>query len=591
MAAAAALVGEGARRRDDVGGAPHFDSASPHLLYRPLHPRDLPDVRAAHAALFPLDYDDVFFVKATSGADRIYSYAAYEIGRGGEEEDEDDDEHGDDEDEDDEDADQAGSTAVAMSVDAGDSPASCPRRPPPARRRRPPSHNNNEKQQHHHHHHHQQRPKQPREHLVGFATARLVRLHECEPPDRRALGLAAAVHDSDLAAYVLTLGVVEGPWRRAGVAGALVRMCCAHAAAARCRVAFLHVADFNGAAVALYTGLGFSPLARLPGFYSIGTGRQPDPGVTRYDALLYALPLARADGARLAAEIEGAGCRAAGFEAPSPFCARAARAPWWWGGGGLSRPVAATAAQRQHSHPHHHPRHQHQQRGAQRRAGVRGWALSLLFPAGASNGGGGGGADPASREGDGEGQRQQQQRQQQQQQQQQQRQHQQTPGVVLRGGGQGRAEQDGGQEEQEEEEVSSAAAARPPAAARAAASWRIFPGACAPPAGVVAGVPPPLPTPRRQQPQPQQWPAGPSLVAPPVPLASRDARGGSDPAAGRPDPQGQEPQAPSVPTAPPSRRESGGEEEGERPHRQQQQQQQERGGGGVLRWLFSRGSR
>eukprot|EP00775_Hariotina_reticulata_P008011 gene8011-8209_t len=55
------------------------------LYYRPLQPDDFAAVKAAHAALFPIDYDDGFFHKATNGVDRIWSCAAFVIGSFGEE--------------------------------------------------------------------------------------------------------------------------------------------------------------------------------------------------------------------------------------------------------------------------------------------------------------------------------------------------------------------------------------------------------------------------------------------------------------------------------------------------------------------------
>jgi ribosomal protein S18 acetylase RimI-like enzyme len=294
------------------------------LSFRPLAPHDLDQLRALHAALFPIDYDEDFFVKASTGADRIYSYAAFEDAADEREEQEegggDDDDDGragrrrpsDDDDGDDDDDDDDGGRPVTST--------------------------------------------RKKQRLVGVVTARLVRLHECEPPDRRALGLASPAFDGELASYVLTLGVsASGPWRRRGVARALVRMCCAHAASARCRAAFLHVAAYNEGALALYGSLGFEPLARHAGFYTIATGRQPDRDVTSYDAVLHALPLAgsRAQQRRGGAE-EGAaralarlvlqdGCRVSGAAPPSPFAPgwggveAAAGAgggrglePWWW---------------------------------------------------------------------------------------------------------------------------------------------------------------------------------------------------------------------------------------------------------------------
>lgn len=54
-----------------------LNSGITKLSYRPLMPEDFQCVKAAHAALFPIDYDDAFFHKATNGLDRIWSCAAF----------------------------------------------------------------------------------------------------------------------------------------------------------------------------------------------------------------------------------------------------------------------------------------------------------------------------------------------------------------------------------------------------------------------------------------------------------------------------------------------------------------------------------
>ncbi|KAF8062074.1 MCC1 [Scenedesmus sp. PABB004] len=100
------------------------------------------------------------------------------------------------------------------------------------------------------------------------------------------MGLLSGVVDHDSVLYILTLGVVEG-WRHRGIAAALIAAVCAHAAEARCRAVFLHVISYNAAAQALYARAGFACVARLPAFYFIATGRQPDPATQVYDAYLY----------------------------------------------------------------------------------------------------------------------------------------------------------------------------------------------------------------------------------------------------------------------------------------------------------------
>jgi hypothetical protein len=50
---------------------------------------------------------------------------------------------------------------------------------------------------------------------------------------------------------------------------------------------FLHVITYNEAAIRLYSRAGFNCAGRLPSFYFIHSGRQPDPSTYIYDALLY----------------------------------------------------------------------------------------------------------------------------------------------------------------------------------------------------------------------------------------------------------------------------------------------------------------
>ena len=44
---------------------------------RPLAPGDLPQMRALHGALFPLDYEDSFYQTAVRGLDNIFTWAAF----------------------------------------------------------------------------------------------------------------------------------------------------------------------------------------------------------------------------------------------------------------------------------------------------------------------------------------------------------------------------------------------------------------------------------------------------------------------------------------------------------------------------------
>ncbi|KAK9826081.1 hypothetical protein WJX81_000287 [Elliptochloris bilobata] len=134
------------------------------------------------------------------------------------------------------------------------------------------------------------------EELAGFITVRIVALRGCDTQDRALLGLESHLLDSQRVAYILTLGVLE-PFRRAGVAGALLAHTVAACAGATpaCRAVFLHVATYNTAACAFYRRRGFQEVARLPAFYHIASGRQPDAERTSYDAHLYALDLGAAE--------------------------------------------------------------------------------------------------------------------------------------------------------------------------------------------------------------------------------------------------------------------------------------------------------
>lgn len=44
---------------------------------RPVAPGDVDQMRALHAALFPLDYEDAFYYAVARGLDSIFSWAAF----------------------------------------------------------------------------------------------------------------------------------------------------------------------------------------------------------------------------------------------------------------------------------------------------------------------------------------------------------------------------------------------------------------------------------------------------------------------------------------------------------------------------------
>ncbi|GLI62087.1 hypothetical protein VaNZ11_004668 [Volvox africanus] len=127
-----------------------------------------------------------------------------------------------------------------------------------------------------------------RDYLVGFVTARVVYLYECDPLDRQVMGLAPKCLDGDGTVYVLTLGVVP-PCRQCGIARSLLGLVHQHASRLRCRAIFLHVISYNDAAMRLYGTSGYQAMARLPNFYHLVTGRQPNPDQSWFDAFLYAL--------------------------------------------------------------------------------------------------------------------------------------------------------------------------------------------------------------------------------------------------------------------------------------------------------------
>lgn len=55
----------------------------------------------------------------------------------------------------------------------------------------------------------------------------------------------------------------------------------------RARVIFLHVITYNKAAVHLYNQCKYCCVANLEDFYSIRSGRQPDPNRIQWDAFLF----------------------------------------------------------------------------------------------------------------------------------------------------------------------------------------------------------------------------------------------------------------------------------------------------------------
>ncbi|KAI8469663.1 MAG: acyl-CoA N-acyltransferase [Monoraphidium minutum] len=179
-----------------AAGAPALSppcGGAPPIAVRPLSPADFDTVKAAHAQLFPIDYDDGFYQKATHGLDRIFSWGAFVQGPGG-----------------------------GGGCSGGG------------------------------------------EELIGFVTARMVRLHECDTQDRHLMGLVSLVLDHDCVVYILTLGVLDA-WRGRGIASRLIGFVTQHAAEARCRAVFLHVITYNDAAIRLYSRASFTCAGAPPG--------------------------------------------------------------------------------------------------------------------------------------------------------------------------------------------------------------------------------------------------------------------------------------------------------------------------------------
>ncbi|BDA41021.1 probable N-alpha-acetyltransferase 50 [Coccomyxa sp. Obi] len=185
------------------------------LYYRSLVPSDLEALRAAHQALFPIDYEDKFYHAAVRGEQGIVSIAAvYRIG--------------------------------------------------------------------------------PKEELAGFLTARVCCLRECDTTDRVLLGLSSSLVDAYNALYILTVGVLE-PVRHRGIGSKLLAAILEQAKERCCSSVYLHVIEYNAAAIAFYKRNRFQEIALLHNFYFIGSGRQLNPKQFRYNAYLYALPLELSD--------------------------------------------------------------------------------------------------------------------------------------------------------------------------------------------------------------------------------------------------------------------------------------------------------
>ena len=75
--------------------------------------------------------------------------------------------------------------------------------------------------------------------------------------------------DQENVIYILTLGVTD-QYRRLGIASQLIRHVVSHAQHQLCRAVYLHVIEYNAAALDLYRRNQFEELATLHNFYFIG---------------------------------------------------------------------------------------------------------------------------------------------------------------------------------------------------------------------------------------------------------------------------------------------------------------------------------
>ncbi|KAL4431127.1 hypothetical protein ABPG75_006383 [Micractinium tetrahymenae] len=245
------------------------------VFYRPLCPSDYAALKLLHQRLFPLDYDDDFFVRAVHGMDGIVAWSA------------------------------AAPLPALTHIAVGGSDlapqllpaAACPQREQLGQIGSGGCSSSGD-------------APSP-ELLAGFITgkpragpwlpcclvllldwlaesARAFQARYADPRDRELLGVAGQQLDEQRLLYVLTLGVAEasGAYQRQGIARRLLDFALKYAAETACRAVYLHVATFNQAARAFYARAGFRELALLPDFYIIRTGRQPQPGRDRYDACL-----------------------------------------------------------------------------------------------------------------------------------------------------------------------------------------------------------------------------------------------------------------------------------------------------------------
>ncbi len=102
-------------------------------------------------------------------------------------------------------------------------------------------------------------------------------MRECNTTDRVLLGLNSSLVDGYNALYILTVGVLE-PLRHRGIGSKLLAAILEQAKERCCLTVFLHVIDYNTAAITFYRRNCFQEIALLHDFYYIGSVACPCAG-------------------------------------------------------------------------------------------------------------------------------------------------------------------------------------------------------------------------------------------------------------------------------------------------------------------------
>jgi histone acetyltransferase MCC1 len=221
--------------------------------YRTLEPDDHPVLQALHRELFPVDYDNAFFYKATHGLDEIVSWAVIA---------------------------PAPDPLITTNNYTNDDDS-------PSLQSTTTAHST-------------YLVNKGTEEMVAFATAKPFKVCQLDLIDRVSMNLylpssTSSSLENTSVLYLLTLGVSPNHQRK-GLALKLLSQLKHHALGiSDCCAMFLHVATFNKAAMGLYERAGFQRMAELPDHYEIKTNRQPDAGRTKYDGCLFMLDIIKGE--------------------------------------------------------------------------------------------------------------------------------------------------------------------------------------------------------------------------------------------------------------------------------------------------------